>query len=193
MDIRFDTPRLTLRPWSEDDIERLARGLNDFEVARWLAFVAHPYSRFDAERWVTRCCEIAKAGPRPTAYEFAVELKAEGSVIGGVSLSKIDQEAGTAGGGIWIATPWHGHGYGREAFEAKIRFAFRDLGLTKLVNGFFDGNENSWAMQRKLGYRRVAEVASRCMADGRQTVEHVTTLLRSDWADRESGITTRPD
>jgi ribosomal-protein-alanine N-acetyltransferase len=54
-----------------------------------------------------------------------------------------------------------------------------DLG--KLVNGYFDGNEASWAMQRKLGYRRIAEVASRCMADGRQTIEHVTQLLRSDW------------
>jgi hypothetical protein len=59
------------------------------------------------------------------------------------------------------------------------------LGLTKLVNGYFDGNENSWSMQHKLGYRRVGEVASRCMADGRQTIEHVTALLRSDWEDRE--------
>ena len=48
-----------------------------------------------------------------------------------------------------------------------------------------NGNENSWALQRKLGYRRVAEVAGRCMADGRQTIEHVTALLRSDWQDRE--------
>jgi RimJ/RimL family protein N-acetyltransferase len=104
--------------------------------------------------------------------------------IGGVSLNKIDREAGTAGGGIWIASRYQGRGYGREAFEAKIRFAFRELGLTKLVNGYFDGNDNSWAMQRKLGYRRVGEVASRCLADGRQTVEHVTMLLRSDWEDR---------
>ena len=81
--------------------------------------------------------------------------------------------------------------YGREAFEAKIRFAFRELGLTKLVNGYFDGNENSWEMQRKLGYRRVAEVPSRCMADGRQTIEHVTTLLRSDWEGREDQTSSR--
>jgi hypothetical protein len=59
------------------------------------------------------------------------------------------------------------------------------LGLTRLINGYFDGNEESWAMQRKLGYRPVAEVSSRCMADGRQTIEHVTTLLRSDWESRE--------
>ena len=58
------------------------------------------------------------------AYEFAVELRPEQLVIGGVSLNKIDREAGTGGGGIWIANDYQGRGYGREAFEAKIRFAF---------------------------------------------------------------------
>lgn len=191
VDISIETPRLTLRPWGEEDIDQLTLGLNDIEVARWLAFVPHPYSRSDAETWVERCRKISSAGMRPTAYEFAIEFRSERQVIGGVSLNKIDWQAGTGGGGIWIAGPYQGRGYGREAFEAKIRFAFRDLGLTKLVNGYFDGNENSWAMQRKLGYRRVAEVASRCMADGRQTIEHVTALLRSDWHDREDQTSDR--
>lgn len=185
MDSRIETSRLTLRPWGEEDIEQLTLGLNDLDIAKWLAFVPHPYATSDAENWIRRCREISNASIRPAAYEFAVELKPERQLIGGVSLNKIDRENGTAGGGIWIARRYQGRGYGREAFEAKIRFAFRELGLAKLVNGYFDGNENSWAMQRRLGYRRVAEVASRCMADGRQTIEHVTTLLRSDWENRE--------
>ncbi|MEJ8571643.1 GNAT family protein [Microbaculum marinum] len=183
MDIRIATPRLVLRAWDEKDAEQLTLGLNDLEVARWMAFVPHPYTRKDAESWITRCREISRDDIRPAAYEFAVELESDRAVIGGVSLNRIDREAGTGGGGIWIARAWQGHGYGREAFSAKIRFAFRDLGLTKLVNGYFEGNDRSWAMQRSLGYRRVAEVGSRCMADGRQTVEHVTALLRSDWRD----------
>lgn len=184
MDIRIETARLILRPWGEDDVEQLTLGLNDIEVAKWLAFVPHPYSPSHAKDWIKRCQEISNASGRPTAYEFAVELRPERMLIGGVSLNKIDWKAGTGGGGIWIADRYQGRGYGREAFEAKIRFAFCELGLTKLINGYFDGNENSWAMQRKLGYRRVAEVPSRCMADGRQTIEHVTALLRSDWENR---------
>ncbi|MBN9235276.1 MULTISPECIES: GNAT family N-acetyltransferase [Phyllobacteriaceae] len=183
--IRIETARLTLRPWSEQDIEQLTLGLNDIETAKWLAFVPHLYTTAHAQSWIDRCREISNASGQPTADEFAVELKPGRTAIGGVSLNKVDREAGTAGGGIWIASAYQGRGYGREAFEAKIRFAFQELGLTKLVNGYFDGNENSWAMQRRLGYRRVAEVQSRCMADGRQTIEHVTTLLRSDWEDRE--------
>lgn len=185
MDIRIETSRLVLRPWSEADIEQLALGLNDIGVAKWLAFVPHPYSASHAKDWVRRCREMASAGAQPTAYEFAIELRCEQRVIGGISLNKIDRAAGTGGGGIWIANGYQGRGLGREAFRAKIRFAFRDLGLTKLVNGYFDGNASSWAMQRKLDYRPAGEVASRCLADGRPTIEHVTTLLRSDWRDRE--------
>jgi len=180
-DITIETSRLTLRPWNEGDIEQLTLGLNDLGVAKWLAFVPHPYVTSHAADWVKRCEALAHSGARPAAYEFAIELKPERRVIGGVSLNKVDREAGTAGGGIWIADGYQGRGYGREAFEAKIRFAFADLGLTRLVNGYLDGNENSWAMQRKLGYRRTGEVPRRCMADGRETIEHVTTLLRSEW------------
>jgi [ribosomal protein S5]-alanine N-acetyltransferase len=184
VDIKIETSRLTLRPWAEEDLEQLTLGLNDLQLAKWLAFVPHPYSTTHAKGWIERCREISTASIQLSAYEFAIELRPERRVIGGVSLNKINWTAGTAGGGIWIARHYHGHGYGREAFEAKIRFAFCELGLTKLINGYFDGNENSWAMQRDLGYRRVAEVMSRCMADGRQTIEHVTTLLRSDWKNR---------
>lgn len=179
--IKIETSRLNLRPWDEQDIEQLTLGLNDLELAKWLAFVPHPYSTSHAKDWIRRCREISNANVRPTAYEFAIELSSERTVIGGVSLNKIDWKAATGGGGIWIASAYQGRGYGREAFEAKIRFAFCELGLTKLINGYFDGNDRSWAMQRSLGYRRVAAVASRCMADGRQTIEHVTTLLRGDW------------
>jgi ribosomal-protein-alanine N-acetyltransferase len=165
--------------------------LNDLKLAKWLAFVPHPYLTSHAKNWIKSCQEISNASTRPIAYEFAIELRPERIVIGGVSLNKIDWKVGTGGGGIWIANHYQGRGYGREAFEAKIRFAFCELGLTRLVNGYFEGNENSWAMQRKLGYRRIAEVTSHCMADGRQTIEHVTTLLRSDWEDREDQTSNR--
>jgi len=186
MDVRIETARLTLRPWDETDIDPLVLGLNDLDVARWLAFVPHPYTTTHAEDWIRRCRDIAAEGDRPSAYEFAIELTSERRIIGGVSLNKVDRAAGTAGGGIWIANGYQGRGHGREAFEAKIRFAFAKLGLVKLVNGYLDGNEASWAMQQKLGYRRTAETPRRCMADGRQTIEYVTTLLRSDWDNRRT-------
>lgn len=183
IDVVLDTPRLKLRPWSGQDVEQLTSGLNDLDVAKWLAFVPHPYTTTHALEWIRRCQEIATADARPKAYEFAIERNTDRMLIGGVSLNKINWQHGTAGGGIWIANGFQGRGYGREAFQAKIRFAFADLGLTKLVNGYLDGNDASWSMQRKLGYRQVGEVPIRCMADGRQTIEHVTELAKGSWAE----------
>src|SRR5207249_5852457 len=49
--LRLATARLVLRDWTPADIPDLIEGLNDLRVSRWLAFVPHPYTRADAERW----------------------------------------------------------------------------------------------------------------------------------------------
>lgn len=102
------------------------------------------------------------------SYKFANELKAEKKVIGGVTLDKINKYQGTAGGGIWINANYHGHGYGAEAFGRRIEFAFNELKLRRLENGFFDGNSSSFKMQERFGYiiEGKRRKAFRCMADG---------------------------
>jgi len=72
-----------------------------------------------------------------------MKLETNRKVIGGVSISAINKIHGTAGGGIWINENFHGNGYGKEALAEKIRFSFEELGLRRLENGFFDGNESS--------------------------------------------------
>jgi ribosomal-protein-alanine N-acetyltransferase len=181
--LRLETARLVLRDWTPSDIPALIAGLNDLNVARWLAFVPHPYTRADAERWVTHCATLAAAGRERTAYEFAIATKAEHTVIGGVSLSRVSRLHGTAGGGIWINARYHGHGYGREAFGEKIRFAFEDLGLRRLENGFFPGNAASFALQQRFGYQLegTRRQAYRCLADGALKDECITGLLKAEW------------
>jgi ribosomal-protein-alanine N-acetyltransferase len=181
--LRLETANLILRNWAPADIPDLVEGLNDLSVAKWLAFVPHPYTRQDAERWIQHCEKNWEGGSNPTGYELAIELKSERKVIGGVSLTRISQLHGTAGGGIWLSSRYQGHGYGSEAFGEKIRFAFEDLGLRRLENGFFKGNTASQAMQERFGYRLEGEKrrAWRCMADGEFKDECVTGLLKEEW------------
>lgn len=160
--------RLILREWNENDIDDLVEGLDNIEVSKWLAYVPHSYTKEDAERWISYCRQIAAKGMDRTSFEFAIELKAEKKVIGGTSLSNINRVHGTAGGGIWINAGYYGRGYGIEAFGKRIEFAFDELKLRRLENGFFAGNQSSFKMQERFGYkieglRRKAFV---CMADG---------------------------
>lgn len=181
--LRLETARLVLRDWAPGDTPALIDGLNDLRVARWLAFVPHPYTRADAERWVTHCARLSAAGRERNDYEFAIETKAAHTVIGGVSLTRVSQLHGTAGGGIWINACYHGRGYGREAFGEKIRFAFADLGLRRLENGFFVGNAASFALQQRFGYQLegTRRQAFLCLADGTLKDECITGLLKAEW------------
>ena len=178
-----ETARLVLREWVHEDIPDLIEGLDDVRVARWLAFVPHPYTTEAAESWITHCKHLSDNRQHQPDYEFAIELKAEHKVIGGVSLTRVSQLHGTAGGGIWLNARYQGYGYGTEAFGEKIRFAFEDLNLRRLENGFFPGNGASFAMQQRFGYKLEGErrKAYRCLADGEIKDECITGLLKEEW------------
>ncbi len=165
------------------DVEDLVEGLNDLKVTRWLAFAPHPYTKRDAVAWVRNCLKNARKRGERDSYEFAIELKAEKKVIGGTSLSGINSFQGTAGGGIWINSKYHDKGYGSEAFEARLRFAFDKLKLRRIENGFFKGNPSSYEMQRKFGYKieGVRRKGLRCRADGKLRDEIITGLLKEEW------------
>jgi RimJ/RimL family protein N-acetyltransferase len=179
----LETERLVLREWNQADIPDLIDGLNDLNVTKWLAFAPYPYTSKEAESWIGYCARLSQKGDARSDYEFAIELKSDHKVIGGVSLSRISQLHGTAGGGIWLSSKYQGYGYGSEAFGEKIRFAFENLNLRRLENGFFKGNEASLVMQQRFGYRLEGEkrAAFRCMADGELKDECITGLLREDW------------
>ncbi len=180
--MRLETKRLILREWDQKDINDLIEGLNNLEVSRWLAFVPYPYTLNDAEKWIKFCIDNIKKGSAGSSYDFAIELKSEKKVIGGVSLDKINKFQGTAGGGIWINAKYHGQGYGTEAFGRRIDFAFNELKLRRLENGFFEGNKSSFKMQEKFGYKieGIRRKAFKSMATGEIMDEHMTGLLKED-------------
>ncbi len=179
----LETNRLILRQWRESDISDLIEGLNNIEVSKWLAYIPHPYTRDHAAQWINFCVENDKAGDARTSYYFAIELKPERKVIGGTSLERINKFHGTAGGGIWLNASYHGNGYATEAFGKRIQFAFADLGLRRLENGYFAGNESSLKMQQRFGYKieGMRRKALKCTADGEYKDEYITALLIDEW------------
>ncbi len=183
--MKLKTKRLILREWNKKDIDDLVEGLNNLKVSQWLTKVPYPYTKKDAENWIKYCLKNNKKGKQRTSYYFAIELKSEKKVIGGVDLERIDRFQGTAKGGIWINAKYHGQGYGTEAFSEKIRFAFKDLKLRRLENGYLKGNTASFKMQKKFGYKLegIKRKAYKCMADGKIKDEYITGLLKEEWVE----------
>ena len=181
--MRLETERLILREWRKADCDDLVEGLNNLDVSRWLARVPFPYTAACAANWIAFYAKGVDEANDQSDYFFAIELKDGNKVIGGTSLERISRFHGTAGGGIWLNARYHGFGYGTEAFDRRIAFAFDELGLRRLENGFFEGNDASWRMQEKLGYVRegVRRQGMRCLADGLIKDEILTGLLKEEW------------
>ena len=175
-DLIIETERLILRQYRLEDVNDLVEGLNNLNVTKWLAGAPYPYTKEDALYFINKSL-------KDNLYNFAIVLKDENKVIGGTQLTDINLSNGTAGGGIWINEKYWGHGYGPEAFGARIKYAFEVLGLRRLENGYFKGNEKSHKMQLRFGYKDEGIRRQRFVskASGKIEDEYITGLLKDEW------------
>lgn len=174
--LTIETERLLLRRWELTDADDIVEGLNNLNVSKWQSYTPYPYTKDDAYEFIIKSINNK-------LYNFAIVLKENNKVIGGVQLRNIDLIHGTAGGGIWLNEAYQGKGLGKEAWGARIKYAFEYLNLRRLENGFFDGNERSFKMQEYFGYKieGLRREKYKCLSTGNIVDEHITGLLKSEW------------
>ena len=143
---RLETERLLLRPQEAADISSLVPLLNDFEVAKNLASVPHPYTEEDARGFLARGANDRATG---VAYPFALVTKGANALIGGCGLRLRDN--GIFEIGYWIGRPYWGQGYASEAARRVAAFAFGELKAETLSAGWFHDNPASGRVLEKLG------------------------------------------
>ena len=141
----LETERLILRPWCEDDAEDLYTYASDPEVgppAGW-----PPHTSVENSREIIRTVLSAPD-------TFTVCLKENGKPIGSIGFHRNDlAEAGDEYElGYWIGKPFWGQGLIPEASREMLRYAFEDLGMSRIWCGYYDGNEKSRRVQEKLGF-----------------------------------------
>ncbi len=164
------TPRLTLRPLRRGDGVRLQALCGNWNVARMLAVVPHPYPDGLAETWIE---EQTARWQSDAAYVFAITLAEE--LIGVIGIEREDD--GPYDLGYWLGEAWWGQGYVSEAAARVIRFAFENLQIEKLTASYFADNPASGRIQKKCGFRVVRHGTLPCRARGEE-VEAVFTELR---------------
>jgi RimJ/RimL family protein N-acetyltransferase len=154
------TARLVLRPWTDDDIDRLTRAYQDEEMARWLPG-SLPYTRDDAAAWIERT-----NGDRAEGRGMLCAVEADGAFVGSAGLH-FGQSLLGPGVGYWTA-PWaRGHGYAAEAAAALATWAFVH-GVHRVHLLADVGNVPSQVVARRAGFREEGRMRS-CLPyrDGR--------------------------
>jgi 8-oxo-dGTP diphosphatase len=142
----IETARLRLRPLRDDDLDRLVSLIGDWDVARWLARVPHPYSAVEGRKFIT---EIAKRMAALREIHFGVAFKDDDCLIGGMGLvagEKSDEL------GYWIGRPYWGQGYACEALPALLSFAFGELERNRVFARILPENAGSRRLLEKLGF-----------------------------------------
>jgi [ribosomal protein S5]-alanine N-acetyltransferase len=157
-------------------------GCASIEVSQWLLVVPHPYRRSDARGWIEHCQKNYRKR-KHDGYEFAIELKTENKLIGGMGLSKIKPDQGTATVGYWINPKYHQRGYGSEALRAVLDFAFGELKLRRIEAGVFAGNPSSGKLLERFGAKRegLTRRGKISKADGKVKDEILYGLLREEY------------
>ena len=79
--MKIESKRLILRNWEDSDVKDIVEGLNNIEVAKWMASVPYPYTENDAKKFI----EYAKSQDENVKISLAIVLKSSNKVIGGTS------------------------------------------------------------------------------------------------------------
>ena len=116
------------------------------------------------------------------AFLFAVRTLDRDELIGYVELDGILWAHRVGGVSITIGEikKW-GHGYGYEAMQLVLRFAFDELNLYRVQLTLVNYNERAIALYEKLGFRREGVYREYLQRDGRRCDMYLYGLLRSEW------------
>lgn len=140
------TEKITLRPWTLDDIPSFAKYANNLNVSRFLTDrFPFPYTEADAKGFI----EMATSDPQK--FIFCIEKNNE--AIGGIGLHpQIDIRRKNAMLAYWLAEPYWGRGIMTEAIEKIVAFGFETMDIHRIYAQVFHTNIASQRVLEKSGF-----------------------------------------
>jgi RimJ/RimL family protein N-acetyltransferase len=173
----LESERLTLRRFADSDLAPFLAYRNDPEVARYQAWESC------TEREATAMIEELKSlqpGAPGEWFQFAIELKETGALIGDCAL-KVEEDGRQAEVGFSLSREHRGKGYASEAVSCLLDYAFGDLGLHRVVAVTDQENEPSIALLERLGMRREGSFVHNAWSKGKWASEYLYAMLADEW------------
>ena len=176
----LEADRLLLRRPERRDIPAIVPLANDYDVAKNLSKLPHPYTAQDGETFVAMAEEKRAAG---TDFNFAILRKSDGTFLGCIGLH-LDQ--GEFEFGYWLGKPHWRQGFATEAARRLVLFAFEDLQAPSLWAGWFHDNPRSGHVLAKLGCKPKGFEKRACLARGMDIGCNMVTLSREAFFERRA-------
>ena len=159
----------------ENDAGHLARWNQDSEFQQLL-------SSGPACLWLPRQIKEWMEKHYEEMYSFTIRTLADDRAIGNVELSGISWPAGDAWVGIGIGErEYWGKGYGTDAMNLILRFAFETLNLKRVSLTVFEYNERAVRSYEKCGFRPEGRLRQWMQRAGQRYDLIFMGVLREEW------------
>jgi RimJ/RimL family protein N-acetyltransferase len=175
--------RVLLRALEQRDLDPIWEAYRDLDLELITSGDSPPYS----DRWVRNFWGQRIDDPAPDMRYFAIEPlpgnPGAGVFAGMCNLQEIDMRNRHAELGIWLASrDLRGLGYGTDAIQALLPYAFEVAMLEKLHLGVYDFNEGGLRSYERVGFRYEGRLRHMIYYQGRWWDEWPMRMLRAEWS-----------
>ncbi|MDO8799332.1 GNAT family N-acetyltransferase [Phenylobacterium sp.] len=146
----IETQRLRLRRPRMTDAARMAKLLNDRDLARMTHSIPHPYGLEDAQNYLEQADD---ADPDSRAL-FVIDHPEQGPI----GVVGFDSEHGRSEMGYWIGRPFWGCGFATEAAKGALVWANKTWKRRYVLARHFSDNPASASVLCKTGFLYTGEV-----------------------------------
>lgn len=169
--------KVRLTAVTEEDLVTINEWYQDPDFLRlYDSTPAYPQSKGESEE------RIKEAQEDPNTFLFAIRGLGEETLIGLLEMDGIAWSHGTTFVSIGIGEAHNrGQGYGREAMELALQFAFHELNLHRVCLTVFSYNEAALQLYEKLGFVQEGTYREHLLRDGQRYDMHLYGLLRDEW------------
>lgn len=173
--------RIMLREYMHEDIRFIDRWVNNKEVTRMLDPNAFTFPR-PLEKTAELVAEnIENGGPA-----FVIGNINNGEYIGQIDLHKVNYRHRSAELGIVIGEKkYQGMGYGSEAIELLLKFAFEEMNLNRIMLHVVSYNQKAIDCYKKLGFVEEGRLRQAHWGEGKYVDMLIFAILREEWLDRQ--------
>jgi len=173
----FEGKKIRLVVLEEHHLDDIVKGWNNPEMRKFVGgFI--PQTRTAESEWLQSALLQMK---NRSFFYFVIEVLQTNRFIGTLSLNGVDWLSKSSGVGIAIHNPndWN-KGYGSEALELLIDFAWNHLNLRRLELSVFDFNPRAKHVYEKLGFNEWGTAHRKYFIDGEYRDTHYMELFRDN-------------
>lgn len=174
----LESERLAFRGFTNDDIEDIFEYASIPEVTEFLPWETHRVTD-DTKEFLKVSKEMFE---KKDNIDFAIVLKSENKVIGGISVRKWNNENRCADIGYVLSPKYWKRGIITEAIKRIVKFGFEELNANRIEAQCDEKNIGSYRAMEKAGMKYEGTFRQKILMKGKYVDMKYYSILREEYS-----------